>query len=99
MGRKAQLAAKALGHLLQLVARPLTLLAAKGAGRVFVVGADDELASATFGTDQLALVLEFRDQADMGAGEMVHEHIIAEVDRAASIATAPKRRQGPTART
>jgi hypothetical protein len=85
------MAAKTLGHLLQLVIGPLTVLTAIGARHVFIVGANDELAAAALGTNQLAPVLELGDQADMGAGEMVHEPIIGDVDRTAGVTAAPKR--------
>lgn len=82
------MALEALGHGLQLGAAPVAGLAAKRPGEIFVIGTDDEGARAALGTHQLAGGLEIAHQADVGAGEVVDEPIIAVVGRAAARAAA-----------
>ena len=93
------MAVEALGDLLELGAGPLAILAAKGSRQVFVIDPDHEPARAAFGANQLPALLEFRDQTDMGTGEMVNESIIGQARRTTGAAGAPERGQSLTART
>ena len=93
MAGKAQTATQTLPYLLQLGRAPVAIAALVRPVQVLVIGADDELAGAALGTDQLAVRFEFAERADVGAGEMMDEPLLAEMARSAVGAAAAKGRQ------
>jgi hypothetical protein len=95
---KAEITTQALGHLLRFGGRPAAFLTTEKSDGVFEVRSHDHLFGAALGTNEAAIALKVANRANVGAGKVMDQAIVGQVDTTAAQAAATEARQALAAR-
>src|SRR5205823_5992568 len=88
---EAQAAPQTLGHVFELAIAPMAIGTAVRSRQELIIGSDHQAARPAFRTNQFTMIFKSAGETDVGAGVVMEEYIVGDLDRAALPAARSKR--------